>query len=191
MPPNRSQPDLFDTAPAHDPGGRVRTALPPDVRGDAEFSPCGRYRPMLRRWTGDAFPERYALFVGMNPSTASAEANDPTVAREWQFTVREGFNGYAKANVGDYRATFPKDLKDVEVSSPLNLPAIRRAAAGAGLVVLCHGVLNRYLREAGELVVETLRADGIEMWCFGTTSDGSPRHPLYLAKDTPLVRYRP
>lgn len=36
----------------HDPGGRVRIALPADVVGVADFSDCGRYRYMMSRdWT--------------------------------------------------------------------------------------------------------------------------------------------
>jgi hypothetical protein len=56
--------DLFgETGPFHDPGGKVKTALPLGLRGDAEFSPCQRYRWLLRRWVGDAFPERYWLLI--------------------------------------------------------------------------------------------------------------------------------
>ncbi|MFN3559313.1 MAG: DUF1643 domain-containing protein [Brevundimonas sp.] len=181
------------TADLHDPGGKVRLALMPGVNGDATFSADGRYRQLMRRWLGDAFPDRYVLFIGMNPSTADASINDPTCAREWTFSRREGFEAMVKANVGDYRATDPKMLlaPGVEASSPDNLPAIRKAAAGADLVVLCHGKLNRALAPAGRALIDALRADGVPLWCFGTNGDGSPKHPLYLRGDTPLIRYAP
>ena len=176
---------------AHDPGGKVRLALMPGVKGDATFSVDGRYRQLMRRWTGDAFPERYVLFIGMNPSTADATVNDPTCAREWTFTQREGYSAMVKANVGDYRATNPKALlvPGVAAVSDENLPTIRKAAAGAELVILCHGKLNKALAPAGKALVDTLRADGVELWCFGTNGDGSPKHPLYLRGDAPLVRF--
>lgn len=176
---------------AHDPGGKVRLPLMPGVNGDATFSADGRYRQLMRRWTGESFPQRYVLFVGMNPSTADATANDPTCAREWTFANREGYSAMVKANVGDYRATDPKMLlmPGVIAVSEANLPAIRRAAAGADMVILCHGRLNRALAPAGEALVGALRADGITLWCFGTNTDGSPKHPLYLRLDTPIVRY--
>lgn len=178
------------TLSAHDPGGKVRLALMPGVKGDAEFSEDGRYRRLMRRWVGEAFPQRYVLFIGMNPSTADGTVNDPTCAREWTFAQREGFNAMVKANVGDYRATDPKMLlaPGVKASSDENLPVIRAAAADAGFVVLCHGKLNKALAPAGRALVEALRADGVELWCFGTNADGSPKHPLYLRADTPLVR---
>ena len=178
---------------AHDPGGKVKIALAAGVHGDAVFSRDGRYRPQMRRWTGDSFPERYMLFIGMNPSTADAAANDPTCAREWQFALREGYHAMVKANVGDYRATNPTDLlaAGLKVSSPDNLPIIRQSAAGAAMVVLCHGKLNAPLAVAAKEIVAALVEDGVPLWCFGTNGDGSPKHPLYLRADTPLVPFSP
>jgi hypothetical protein len=174
----------------HDPGGRVRLRLLPGVKGDAVFTDK-EHRQLMRRWMGDEFPARYIMFIGMNPSTADATVNDPTCAREWTFAQREGYSAMAKGNVGDYRATDPKMLlaPGVVAVSEANLPCIRRAAARADRVVLCHGKLNKALAPAGKAMVEALRADGVELWCFGTNADGSPKHPLYLRLDTPLRPY--
>lgn len=178
------------SAQPHDPGGKVRLRLGEGVRGDALMSADGRYRQRMRRWLGDSFPERYILFIGMNPSTADASVDDPTCAREWSFACREGFSGMVKCNVGDYRATHPRMLVEpgVVAVSPDNIPIIRDAARGAGRVVLCHGKLNKALAPAGVELVQALRQDAIDLWCFGTNADGSPKHPLYLRADTPLVR---
>lgn len=177
----------------HDPGGKIRLALMPGVNGDARFSSDGRYRHLMRRWLGELFPDRYLLFVGMNPSTADASVNDPTCAREWSFTVREGYTAMVKANVGDYRATHPKMLLEdgVQACSGNNLPAILAAARQADRVILCHGRLNRALVPAGQALVAALRDQDIRIWCFGTNGDGSPKHPLYLKSDTPLVPWSP
>lgn len=179
------------SADLHDPGGKVRLALMPGVKGDATFSADGRYRQLMRRWVGDSFPDRYILFIGMNPSTADAAVNDPTCAREWSFTQREGFEAMVKANVGDYRATVPRMLLEpgVVASSPENLPAIREAAAAADKVVVCHGKLNKALAPAGKALIDSLKNDGVTLWCFGQNGDGSPKHPLYLKGDTPLIPY--
>ncbi|ODT50021.1 DUF1643 domain-containing protein [Devosia sp. 63-57] len=179
------------SADLHDPGGKVRLRLAEGVRGDAVMSADGRYRQLMRRWLGDVFPDHYILFIGMNPSTADASVDDPTCAREWTFARREGFSAMVKCNVGDYRATDPKMLvaPGVEAVSPANIPAILEAAKGAGCVVLCHGKLNKALAPAGRELVQALRADGVALWCFGTNADGSPKHPLYLRADTPLLPF--
>jgi hypothetical protein len=181
------------TLAAHDPGGKVRLKLMPGVKGDAQFSADGRYRHLMRRWLGDEFPSRYVLFIGMNPSTADAEVNDPTCAREWSFALREGFSAMVKANVGDYRATDPKMLlaEGIAACSEANIPAIRHAARDASLVVLCHGKLNKALAPAGRALVQALLEDKTKLWCFGTNADGSPKHPLYQRADAPLVPFQP
>lgn len=176
--------------PMHDPGGLRRSRLLPGVSGDAEFSgPSDCYRTTLRRWRGDAFPARFALLVGMNPSTASATFNDPTIAREWEFVTDWGYDGFVKCNVADYRATNPSDLPDIGAVSPQNLTTILTIATAAEIVVLVHGVLPSCIREAGEALMAGLA--GRELLCLGQTKDGWPRHPLYLRRGTPLVRFSP
>ncbi|SFV32659.1 hypothetical protein SAMN05216456_1728 [Devosia crocina] len=186
-----NQTESTSTPPEHDPGGKVRLRLAHGVHGDVVMSEDTRYRQIMRRWMGESFPDRYILFIGMNPSTADATVDDPTCAREWTFARREGFSAMVKCNVGDYRATDPKALVQpgIVAVSPANIPAIRKAASGAGRVVLCHGKLNKALAPAGRELVEALRRDQVELWCFGTNADGSPKHPLYLRADTPLVPF--
>lgn len=177
------------SAASHDPGGKVRTALPAGLRGDAKFSECGRYRHELRRWIGDEFPSRYLLLIGMNASTATGEYNDPTITREWGFTAREGYSGFVKCNVGDYRATNPKDIPAGLGSSYGNLPTILTHAAAADRVVVCWGKVPAPLQVAAARLLAELRIKNCALWCFGTNGDGSPKHPLYLAASTPLIPF--
>lgn len=191
----RSSVKLFeassDAIASHIPGGKVKSALPAGLRGDAIFSPCGRYRPRLRRWIGEAFPSRYWCLIGMNPSTAEAEYNDPTVTREWGYTARERYSGLSKCNIGDYRATAPADLllPGVVPSSEMNLPVIIDECRNADRVVVCFGKVNKALRGDAVKTIVALKEARVPLWCFGTNGDGSPKHPLYLAKDRELVRF--
>ncbi len=188
---------MSSEAVLHDPGGKVTLALRPGIRGDAVFSKCGRFRHLLTRcWAADpaltAFDVPYVLWIGVNPSTASGDADVPTVRREVDRTMSLGFEGYVKANVLDYRATSPKDLLSGPFPrSEMCLPAIRDAAARARMVVMACGVLHRELLWAYDSTVEALLADGRVLHCLGTTKDGYPRHPLYLSAATPLVRFDP
>ena len=168
---------------AHDPGGKVRLALPLGMEGDAWFSPCGRYRQLLtRRWgEGPA-----VLWIGMNPSTADAAVDDPTVRKEIGFTRRWGFSAYAKVNVMDYRATDPKDLRkpDVLPRSLRNASGLVEGLRDAALVICCWGALHPKLRPHADFMLTNLRERRLPLFCLGTNGDGSPKHPLYLRSDS-------
>ena len=180
-----------DAVAAHDPGGKLKIALPRGVSGDAMFSACGKYRQRLRRWIGPVFPNRFIVFIGMNPSTAEAQFNDRTLARGLGYMLREGYRGMSMVNSGDMRATYPADLlaPGVVAASPANLPVVLDEARRADKVVVCFGKVNRALAPAVGEMLQALRAESIKLWCFGTNGDGSPKHPLYLAKTAPLVRF--
>ncbi|HEX3862743.1 MAG TPA: DUF1643 domain-containing protein [Stellaceae bacterium] len=102
---------MSDQTTAHDPGGKTKLAMIAGVDGKAEFSPCGRYRYWLSRdWSMRRFSDGrapYALWIGMNPSVAAADVDDPTIRREMAFTKVMGIDVYVKCNIMDYRATDP------------------------------------------------------------------------------------
>ena len=178
---------------AHDPGGKVRLRMLPDMTGGAEISPCGRYRPVLyRQWGVDNDCAPYSLFVGMNPSTADAHDDDPTIRREIGFSKRLGVGCYVKVNVADYRATDPRALlvPGVEPRSPDNLAQIMAKAHGATWVILAFGALKGRMREMAEETVSLLKQHRIPLHCLGVTADGSPRHPLYLRGDANLIEWK-
>lgn len=171
------------SAELHDAGGKTRLPLLPGHIGDAEFSECGRYRLWLSRaWeTPPDTPYSYALWIGMNPSTAEGDVDDPTIRREIAFTKAMGISsGYVKCNVMDYRATDPKQLLTVSPCSPKNLECIFRHAECAERVILAYGSLPKRLRRYADDVVSMLRRKGLPTYCMGKTASGAPRHPLYL-----------
>ena len=173
----------------HDPGGRIRLPLPPGVRGSAVFTQHERHRLELWRWRGPI--DRYVLWVGMNPSTATREVDDPTVRLEWKRTERLGFATYAKANVISYRATRPRDLlvPDLELSDPNNLSTIRRLAQNAAVVVLTIGTLPNRIRHYADEVIDVLRGDGHELLCIGVNASGLPRHGRGARRELELIPY--
>ena len=187
-------------AEPHDPGGKVRLPMLPGVDGWARVSDDGRFRHSLcRDWSLRRFTDgraHYALWIGMNPSTADAEVDDPTIRREIEFTKRIAAEQmlpvecYWKCNVMDFRATSPKDLvrPGVTPCSDENIVAIRGLADRAAIIVACWGKVHKSLRCYPDRILSELR--GRPLWCLGKNADGSPRHPLYLAGDTPLERFR-
>jgi hypothetical protein len=180
-----------DSKDKHDPGGKVRIRLRDAIVGGAAFSDCGRYRPLLwRTWDGAANPG-HVLWIGMNPSTADGTVDDPTVRRECDFTAAWGYGVYRKCNVMDFRATQPKALLEtgIEPRSEINLSTIAEQAKSAEIVVLAFGSLHKKLSRYGTDVVRALEAENIDAYCLGVTANGSPKHPLYLRKDSELLRY--
>jgi hypothetical protein len=161
-------------------------------RGAARMSACGRYRYSLTR--EGLGGQGTTVFVGLNPSTATAEADDATVRKCMAFCRRWGSARYVMINLFAWRSTDPRGL--LAASDPVgpdNDVAIRDAVAGATRVVAAwgsHAFLKSLLPARARAVVELLQASGIEPLCLGTAQDGMPRHPLYLAGDTPLQPWR-
>ena len=154
--------------------------LPP--RG-ALFDASARYRYCLwRRWSAGGT----VAFVMLNPSTADAERDDPTIRRCAGFARAWGFGGMTVVNLFALRATDPARLR--RARDPVgrdNDRHIAAAAAGARMVVVAwgvHGDLAGRDRTVLALLV------GRRPRCLGVTSGGHPRHPLYLAATT---RHRP
>jgi hypothetical protein len=166
-----------------------------DPAGWADLSPCGTYRYLLGRRVGDG--QRAALFVMLNPSTADASEDDPTIRRCRRFARREGCGLLEVVNLFAYRVTDPVALRFVEdpVGSA-NDHFIEQAVARAGLVVVAWGALRRPLvRRAwavGGAIYDHLPAHGRRgPFCLGMTANGAPRHPLYVRADQPLEPWSP
>lgn len=158
----------------------------------AELSPCGTYRYSLTRdWGG--FTQHGCLFVLLNPSTADATKDDPTVRKCVGFARRWNFGGMAIVNLFAYRSTDPRALviaRDAakNITGPGNADAIKRFASCAQRIVFGWGrALPKELRGHVQNVVEIIEAAAFARpRCLGFTQDGQPRHPLMLAYDTPL-----
>jgi hypothetical protein len=169
----------------HDPGGKRLWPLPAGVHGSARFSSDGLYRHWLQRWAGEAQKNgKIALWIGMNPSTATSSFDDPTVRWELIFTQRElNCLRYVKANVCDFRTTDPSALlTHPQPCSDENLGFIKRFATDAAYVVCAWGRLHRALQPHLDNVTALLTKLKVPLWCLGTNLDGSPKHPLYLPR---------
>lgn len=147
----------------------------------AEFDRTRRYRRRLwRRWDGG---RGVACFIMLNPSTADARRDDPTMRRCAGFAKGWGFAGFDAVNLYDYRATDPRDLFAADrPCSRANDAAIFSAAAAADLVVAAWG--GRAEAARAEAVMSALAAASVELCALGLTRDGAPRHPLYLRRDS-------
>lgn len=158
------------------------------MHGKALISPCGAYRYYLARPSDVERPDRgTALFVMLNPSTADAHVDDPTIRRCRGFARTWGCNGFTVANLFALRSTDPSVLlQHADPVGPQNDLHLRQMAAEYGDVVLAWGA-NRAARQRAVQVATMMREAGARLWCLGTTKSGAPRHPLYVRADQPLV----
>lgn len=146
----------------------------------AIFSPCGTYRMRLwRRW-GSGCP---AVFCMLNPSTADATANDPTVERCERRARAMGFGGLEVINLFALRSTDPRALRrHDDPIGPGNDAAILEACGGAGIVICAWGAYGA-LMSRGECVHELLRSADVQPHILELNRDGTPKHPLYVGYD--------
>ena len=158
----------------------------------ATFSPCRTYRYHLwREWESANEPQR-CLFVMLNPSTADAEKDDPTVAKCGRFARAWGFDGLEVVNIFALRSTDPRALLvHPEPVGGLENDAFILGAADncRGRIIAAWGNWGR-IRGRGLQVYEMLVRAGYEPLTFRVTNEGQPEHPLYQPKARTPVLFR-
>lgn len=164
----------------------------PAVQTAAILSDDGLYRYTLERFWGP--DDRFALFIMLNPSTADAKVDDPTIRRCMSFARREGCDGLLVWNLYALRATNPAELD--QASDPIghenedHLWRMLLDDPPPALIVAAWGARpnrGRYIRR--ELMIRVGPLYDREVCCLGLTKDGHPRHPLYVRGDAPLFPF--
>lgn len=159
----------------------------------ATFSPCGEYRYHLWRVWDDERP--IMCWIMMNPSTADEIDNDPTIRRCIGFAKREHCGGVSIRNVFALRSTDPAALlTHPDPFGPENaehLNAVRNVSLLTILVAAWGNQVGPKKRSPHRTAychaANACMQNGA--YCLGTTKSGQPKHPLYLASDTPLVKW--
>lgn len=148
---------------------------------NAIISECGRYRYWLTREWGEG---PLVTFVMLNPSTADAEQDDPTIRRCMGYARSWGYDGITVVNLYALRSTDPRQLwRADDPIGPSNDQYLTTAAMRAALddapIVAAWGANARSDRV---LAVRALRCmDRLSV--LALTKAGTPRHPLYLRAD--------
>lgn len=153
----------------------------------AIISDCGLYRYRLARTWDDQ--RRPACFIMLNPSTADASEDDPTIRRCVGFARGWQCGGIEVVNLFALRATNPNALHVADDPiGPTNDRHIRACAEQCCPIVCAWGVGGIY-RDREKIVMGILRDVGIDVKCLGITKHGRPKHPLYLPGDAELVPF--
>ncbi|MGK9199471.1 DUF1643 domain-containing protein [Sinorhizobium meliloti] len=150
-----------------------------ETKSSAVISECGAYRYRLeRQWDGD---KAKVAFLMLNPSTADASQDDPTIRRCIGFAKAWGFGGLIVGNLFALRSTDPKALYDhPDPIGPDNDQHILAIAKSARKIVCAWGTHGN-LHDRGREIAE--RLEFFDLVALKVTADGQPGHPLYLAAD--------
>ncbi|NJM82082.1 MAG: DUF1643 domain-containing protein [Tabrizicola sp.] len=159
----------------------TREFLKGDAMSTATYSDCERYRYLLTRvWA----PGPRALFVMLNPSTATEVQNDPTVERCERRARTLGFGAFRVTNIFAFRATDPKVMCAApDPVGPQNDAAIADSMLWADRTICAWGNHGCHL-DRGATVEALLRATGKPLYHLGITGQGQPKHPLYIGYET-------
>jgi hypothetical protein len=153
----------------------------------ATISDCGTYRYDLHRWINPGKDDHRLMFLMLNPSTADADRDDPTIRRCIRFARDWGFDRLVVTNLFALRATDPAELlKAPDPIGPGNDESIYRHAAKVDLVVAAWGA-HPFAEDRADSVATVLHEHDVDLACLGTTLGGHPRHPLYIAAATKPV----
>lgn len=177
------QDKLFAGDEQHSAGGKTLIRVPAGIESRAKFDgPRQEYRYMLhRRWAEG----KTCMFVMMNPSTATVEFDDPSVAKCRRYAMAWGYGAMYVGNTFGYRATDQKQLMEVDdPNGPGNDAWLVKMAKESDLIVFAYGKPHKALRGRGPEVAKMIvEQTGKDVHVLKLCADGTPSHPLYLKGD--------
>lgn len=152
------------------------------TKATAIYSDCERYRyRLLIEW--DASRPQAAV-IGLNPSTATEQANDPTITRLERWARRNGYGCLAMYNAYGFRSTYPDGLWEIaDPAGPDNDLFLRAEMCRDNAVVCAAWGTNIKAQRQAE-ILEMADRSRCELLCWRLTKKGHPQHPLYLSDAT-------
>src|SRR5699024_7373053 len=124
------------------------------------------------------------MWLMLNPSTADARKNDPTVERVEHRAHAAGYGQMWVGNVFALRSTDPRQLySHDDPVGPDNDAAIMAMAAQADAIFCGWGNHGQFMGR-GEQVMTLLAEAGYTAQALRLTKAGEPGHPLYIGYAT-------
>ena len=149
----------------------------------ADFSTCGKYRYSLWRIWDKSKP--LVMFIGLNPSTANATSDDPTIRRVKSIAANLGYGGVYMMNCFPYISTDPKKL----VSSGgtlVNDIKLKEVSEKCTDIIFAWGNFE-IVRMMGIDYILSNKFPNAK--ALHINKNGSPKHPLYCKSDIKPVPF--
>ena len=135
------------------------------------------YRYTLSRTWDSTKPT--VLFIGLNPSIADENIDDPTITRCINFAKDWGYGTLLMANLFAFRSTYPKEIYLID--DPIgkdNDHYILECVKQSDLIIACWGNNGTYMDR--EKFIKELVPN---LYCLQKNKNGTPHHPLRLSRD--------
>lgn len=147
-----------------------------------------KYRYTLERYWGKN-KANFVNFILLNPSTADAVRDDPTVKACIEFAKRWGFDGLVFTNLFAFRATKPAQMKAcLNPHGPMNDIHIKRIGRKARKIIIAWGNYGIHCNRCREVIA---LLGSKKLFCLGLTKSGQPKHPLYIKRTVTPRLYTP
>lgn len=185
----------------------MKTVKFTDCPGDGAFFYSSIDRPVRRRglWRvlgrkdSDGY-ESTLTWVMLNPSTATAHVDDPTIRKIKKFTGAFGYSRLLVLNLCDIMSTDPKflpgliarhgvvdDGSDVFVNE--NLDEVCERNRGRMEIMFAWGAnasIIPELEQRIEFFIDAAESRKLKIMSLGLTKKLQPKHPLYLKDSTKM-----
>ena len=119
------------------------------------------------------------LFIGLNPSIADENIDDPTITRCINFAKDWGYGALLMANLFAFRSTYPKEIYLID--DPIgkdNDHYLLECVKQSDLIIACWGNNGTYMDR--EKIIKELVPN---LYCLQKNKNGTPHHPLRLPRD--------
>ena len=157
-----------------------------DEKKFATFSRCGEHRYILSRIWDDKLPT--VMFIGLNPSKADGEVDDPTIKSVRRIAKQLGYGGIYMANCFPYITAYPSKLLVDDLSSQINNEFLAEYGSIAATVIFAWGNFEVVKKMTRDKELIAMFPDALALHI---NKDGSPKHPLYCKSDIKPVKFKP
>ena len=141
------------------------------------------YRYKLSRTWDSTKPT--ILFIGLNPSIANENVDDPTITRCINFAKDWGYGTLLMANLFAFRSTYPKEIYLIDDSiGKDNDHYLLECVKQSDLIIACWGNNGTYMNR--EKVITELVPN---LYCLQKNKNGTPHHPLRLPRNIDPVPF--
>lgn len=139
----------------------------------AEFSECRNYRYVLYRIWDVSKPR--VMCIGLNPSTANSDTDDPTISNLIRILENLGYGGLYMTNLFALVSPHPDDLRKCPDPVKDNDKWLMKIKDVCQEVIFCWGNFKQGIYRVKKVAPMFQNAK-----CFGKSKNGSPLHPLAL-----------